>query len=151
MSETDTPIDNKLGLQAGPVEGDDLEALEQNAVDAESFGPGADLPDVSEGLSLVPDVGDSRLVEAEEPEVTPEAVDELFGALEEQNAALVNQLGILGKGVNPLVLLKIQLDTLIDFTIGQEDARKQFETACSMRLNETLKMTLAKLLGAEVQ
>lgn len=97
-----------------------------------------------EGLSLVPDP-------AEEAEVTPDTIDEVFGVVETQNATLVNQLGILGKTVNPLMLLKIQVDTLIDFVMGGDDARKQYELACSMRLNETLKVVVAQAVGAQVQ
>jgi hypothetical protein len=121
--------ESKVGQR---VEGEDLEFLE--------------------GLHVVPDVGDPALKPAEEMEleVTAETVDEVFEVVEAQNATLVNQLGIMGKTVNPLMLLKIQVDTLIDFVMGGDEARKQYELACSMRLNETLKVVLAQSLGAEV-
>ncbi len=110
-------------------EGEDIEALE--------------------GLHVVPDVGDPALVPAE-AEATMENVEELFLALEQQNGELIRRLNILGKGINPLMSLKIQIDALIDFSFDDE-ARKHYETACSMRLNETLKVTLAQLIGATVE
>lgn len=107
------------------------------------------------GLQVVPPVRvEGEDIEAREAEaeanVGIEDVDKVYEILEAQNAVLVNRLGILGKSVNPLMLLKIQVDTLIDFTFGEEEARKHYETACSMRLNETLKVTLAKLIGADL-
>lgn len=104
-------------------------------------------------LHVVPDAGDpeGKPAEAEVEEIDIDQVRSVFEMLEGQNAALVQRLQILGKSVNPLMLLKIQLDTLIDFTFGEEEARGHFETACSMRLNETLKLTIAQLIGAEVE
>jgi len=116
------------------VEGDDIEALER--------------------LSIVPDIGSSELQSEEEflaeDMATPEKVAALFAEIEGQNAELLNRLQILGKGINPLMLLKIQVDTLLDFVFENDEARLQYETACSMRLNETLKVTIAQLLGATV-
>lgn len=108
-------------------------------------------------LTAVPDVGDPELQSEEEflaegeGEVTDEQVDELFTALEEQNQQLLGQLQLLGKAVNPLMLLKLQIDVLIDFTFPEGSARKQYETACSLRLNEMLKMTLAQVIGARIE
>ena len=134
---SDTPIDNKVGLQADNV-------IEFKAPD----------------LPVIPDVGDPGTFPVSEEitsetgdgseEITTEAVDELYAALEGQNGALIQRLSILGKGINPLMLLKLQIDTLIDFVFESPESRKQYDTACSMRLNEALKITYASIVGADV-
>lgn len=111
------------------------------------------MTEIPEGLHAVPDIGDEGGVSEEEAlkeegPLEPSDVEKVFAVLEEQNAKLVNQLALLGRGINPLVLLKIQVDTLIDFSFG-DDARAQYNTACAMRLNETLKTTIAQLVGAQ--
>lgn len=116
---------------------------------------GYDRPDANgrhgpEGLTVVPNVGDEGTEPVNLEEVTEEQVEEVFQTLERQNGALINQLQILGKTINPLLLIKLQVDVLLDFVMADEAARKQYDTACSMRLNEALKVTLAQVVGAQV-
>lgn len=104
-------------------------------------------------LTVVPDVGDEALVPAEEAlsaEVTPEQVDQVYAVLEQQNASLLQRLAILGKGINPLMLLKLEHDVLLDFVMGDENARRQYDTAVGMQLNGLLKTVLAETIGAQV-
>lgn len=94
--------------------------------------------------------GEVRLQEDVDAEELAKMID-LDSTLTEQNTAMVGQLAIIGQGLTRDVLAQIQLETLVDFVFDGELMRKQFETACSLRLNQHLKAQLGKLIeGLEV-
>jgi hypothetical protein len=69
---------------------------------------------------------------------------ELDETLTTQNLTMFTQLGIINQSPGPLLLIQVQIQTLIDLLVDDEDAHRKFEIACQLRLNGELKARLGR-------
>lgn len=69
----------------------------------------------------------------------PETVIDFRTAVEQQNAALTEQLAQVGKAPTPLFFLANQIATLIDIVFDDEGDREQFDCAVAVAVNTQLR------------
>ena len=82
----------------------------------------------------------------EETYVVPDDADkiiELEKVIVEQNNALIQQLNVLGRAPNMMLLIEARIEALVDMLFSDSVARQQYDCACHLRINGLLKQAVA--------
>jgi hypothetical protein len=84
-------------------------------------------------------------------ETSERTVEQIQAELAEENTELLGRLALLGMSPTPMLLLRVEFDTMRDFLFNEQDeARAAYDAACDLNLNEQLKRAIANKVGTKL-